>query len=159
MSDHSFTTAFTVSQTPDAAFAAITNVRGWWSEDIDGHSDKVGAEFTYRFRDIHRCTMKITELVPGKKVAWRVMDNYFNFTKDTSEWTGTDIVFDILGKGDKTEVRLTHHGLVPEYECYAACKDGWSTYIKGSLHDLIATGKGQPNLGEPLTDHERELVL
>lgn len=159
MSDHSFTTDFTVSQTPDAAFAAITNVRGWWSEDIDGHSDKVGAEFTYRFRDIHRCTMKITELVPGKKVAWRVMDNYFNFTKDTSEWTGTDIVFDISRTGDKTEVRLTHHGLVPEYECYAACKDGWSTYIKGSLHDLIATGKGQPNLGEPLTDHERELVL
>ena len=159
MSDHSFTTAFTVSQTPDAAFAAITNVRGWWSEDIDGRTDKVGAEFTYRFRDIHRCTMKITELVPGKKVAWRVMDNYFNFTKDTREWTGTDIVFDISRKGDKTEVRLTHHGLVPEYECYEACTDGWSTYIKGSLRDLIATGKGQPNLGEPLTDHERELAL
>ena len=159
MKDHSFTTAFTVSQTPDAAFAAITNVRGWWSEDIDGSADKVGAEFTYRFRDIHRCTMKITELVPGKKVAWRVMDNYFNFTKDTREWTGTDIVFDISSKGDKTEVRLTHHGLVPEYECYEACRDGWSTYIKGSLRDLIAKGKGQPNLGEPLTDHERELVL
>ena len=87
------------------------------------------------------------------------MDNYFNFTKDTREWTGTDIVFDISRAGDKTEVRLTHHGLVPEYECYEACKDGWSTYINGSLHDLIAKGKGQPNLGEPLTDHERELVL
>ena len=159
MKDHNFTIAFTVNQTPEAAFAAITNVRGWWSEDIEGRTDKLGAEFKYHFRDIHRCTMKITELVPGKKVVWRVLDNYFNFTKDTTEWTGTDIIFDVSRKGDKTEVRFTHQGLVLEYECYDACSDGWSTYIKGSLKDLIATGKGQRNVGEPMTDHERELVL
>jgi hypothetical protein len=48
---------------------------------------------------------------------------------------------------------------VPEYECYDACSDGWSTYIKGSLKDLIMTGKGQPNVGQAMTYHERELVL
>jgi Activator of Hsp90 ATPase homolog 1-like protein len=159
MKDHNFTTAFTVSQTPEAAFAAITNVRGWWSEEIEGRTDKLGAEFKYHFRDIHRCKMKITELVPGKKVVWRVLDNYFNFAEDKTEWTGTDIIFDISRKGDKTEVHFTHQGLVPEYECYDACSDGWCTYINGSLRELIAKGKGQPNAGEPMTDHERELVL
>jgi uncharacterized protein YndB with AHSA1/START domain len=159
MNNHDFTTAFTVDQTPEAAFAAITNVRGWWSEDIEGRTDKLGAEFKYRFRDIHRCKMKITELVPGKKAVWRVLENYFNFTSDESEWTGTDIIFDISGKGGKTEVRFTHVGLVPDYECYDACSDGWGTYINGSLKDLITKGKGQPNVGEPMTDHERELIL
>jgi len=26
--------------------------------------------------------MKLTEVIPGKKVVWLVSDNYFNFTKD-----------------------------------------------------------------------------
>ena len=93
MSNRNFTTAFTVDQTPEEAFAAINNVRGWWSEEIEGRTDKLGAEFKYHFRDVHRCTMKITELVPGKKVVWRVLDNYFNFTNDKTEWTGTEHYF------------------------------------------------------------------
>ncbi len=159
MKDHNFTTAFTVNQTLEAAFAAITNVRGWWSEEIEGSTDKLGAEFKYHFRDIHRCKLKIAELVPGKKVVWRVLDNYFNFTKDTTEWKGTDIVFEISKKGGKTEIHFTHVGLVPEYECYDACKEGWGFYINTSLRDLIATGKGQPNVGQPKTETERALAL
>ena len=151
----SFTTAFTVDQTPDAAFAAITNVRGWWSEEIIGPTDKAGEAFDYRYRDLHRCKIKVTELIPGKKVAWRVLENYFSFTEDKTEWTGTDILFDIAEKDGKTEIRFTHQGLVPDYECYDACSDGWSTYINGSLHDLITTGKGRPNVGEAITASEQ----
>jgi hypothetical protein len=88
-----------------------------------------------------------------------VLDNYFNFTKDKTEWKGTDIVFNISRNGDKTEIRFTHLGLVPEYECYDACSEGWGFYINTSLRDLIATGKGQPNAGQPMTDKERELAL
>ena len=159
MTNNSFTTSFTVDQTPQEAFAAITNVRGWWSEDIDGRTDRLGAEFAYRFQDIHRCTMRITELVLDRKVVWHVLDNYFSFTKDETEWTGNDIVFDISKAGDKTEIRFTHQGLVPAYECYEACFEGWSTYIGRSLRDLITTGKGQPNVGQPMTARERALLL
>ena len=159
MTTKDFNTTIQVDQTPAAAFNAINNVRGWWSEEIEGSTNKPGAEFNYHFKDIHRCKLKITELIPGKKVVWRVLDNYFNFTKDKSEWKGTDIVFDISRKGDKTEVRFTHQGLVPEYECYDACSEGWGFYINSSLRVLIATGKGQPNVGQPMTDRERELAL
>ena len=73
------------------------------------------------------------------------MDNCFNFVEDKSEWKDTDVVFEIDRKGDKTEVRFTHVGLVPAYECYSVCSDAWGSYVKGSLRDLITTGKGQPN--------------
>jgi len=159
MHDHYFFTAFTADCTPGEAFAAINNVRGWWSEDIKGRTEKAGDIFNYRFRDIHRSTIKIKASVPGERVVWNVIDNYFSFTEDKTEWKGTDIVFDILAKGDKTEVRFTHVGLVPEYECYEACSNGWTTYINGSLRALIATGKGHPNVGEPMNETERALAL
>jgi hypothetical protein len=48
-------------------------------------------------------------------------------------------------KGDQTEVRRTHVGVVPAVECFANCSDAWGSYIKASLRDLIATGKREPN--------------
>ncbi|TDF94689.1 SRPBCC family protein [Paenibacillus piri] len=147
--NQSYSTAFTVDQSPEEVFAAINNVRGWWSEEIEGKTDEIG-EFKYHYRDIHRCTIQITELVPDKKVVWHIADNYFNFVKDKNEWIDTDIVFEIEKKGGEAEVRFTHVGLSPVDECYEICSDAWGTYIRGSLRDLIATGKGKPNQNEEL---------
>jgi hypothetical protein len=144
--DHQhFTATFAVDQSPDEAFAAINNVRGWWSGDIEGKTDELGAEFTYRYQDIHYSKQKITELVPGKRVVWHVLDGYLNFAEDKTEWTGTDIMFDVSKDGDKTEVRFTHVGLVPEFECFDNCSNAWGFYINSSLRSLISTGKGEPN--------------
>jgi hypothetical protein len=145
MNDTNYTTTFTVEQTPKEVIAAINNVRGWWSEEIEGSTDKLGDEFTYRYEDIHICKIKVTDSVPGKKVVWFVLDNYFNFTENKNEWKGTEMTFEVSEKGDQTEVRFTHLGLVPEYECFDICSDSWGTYINGSLRSLIATGEGQPN--------------
>lgn len=152
-----FSRTFTVDQNPGEVFAAINDVRGWWSESIEGETDRPGAEFHYHFKDIHRCHLKIIEFIPDKKVVWHVVDNYFNFTQDKTEWTDTQISFEISKMGDKTEVHFTHIGLVPLYECYEVCSDGWSTYIN-SLRSLITTGKGQPNVGDAITDSEQNLV-
>jgi uncharacterized protein YndB with AHSA1/START domain len=148
MNNKNYTTAFTVDKSPAEVFAAVTNVRGWWSGEIDGRTDEVGTEFTYRYQDLHRSTQKITELVPGKKVAWHVLDADINFVKDKKEWNGTDIVFQIAKKGDKTELRFTHFGLAPSIECYGKCSGAWGYYINESLRNLIATGKGNPNGNE-----------
>lgn len=159
MHDQNFTTAFTADCTPEEAFTAINNVRGWWSEDIKGRTEKAGDIFNYRFKDIHRCTIKIIQSEPGKKVVWHILDAYFSFTVDEAEWKGTKVIFDISKKGGMTEVRVTHAGLLPENECYDVCSAGWTTYINGSLRSLIATGKGQPNVGEPMNESERALAL
>ncbi len=148
MIDQNFTTSITVDQTPEEAFAAINNVRGWWSEEIEGSTDKLGDEFTYRYKDVHHCKMKLTEVISGKKVVWLVLDNYFNFTEDKSEWKGTEITFEISEKGNKTQIRFTHLGLVPEYECFDICSNAWGSYMNGSLRSLITTGKGRPNQKE-----------
>ena len=148
MNNHNFTTTYLVDQTPEQAFNAINHVRGWWSEEIEGSTDKLGDEFTYHYKDVHRCKMKITEVIPGKKVVWRVLDNYFNFIEDKNEWKDTEISFEISRKGNKTEVRFTHVGLVPEYECFDVCSNAWGSYINGSLRSLITTGEGKPNLKE-----------
>jgi len=148
MKNPDFTTTISVDQTPKEVFDAINNVRRWWSEEIEGGTDKVGDEFTLRYKDIHRCKIKITEFIPGKRVVWRVLDNYFNFTHDKNEWKGTEIIFEISRKDTKTEVRFTHLGLVPEYECFDMCSNAWGSYINGSLHNLITTGKGKPTQKE-----------
>ena len=148
MTNQDFTTTFSVEQDPEKVFNAITNVRGWWSEEIEGATDKLGAEFIYHYEDVHRCKMKITEFVPGERIVWLVLDNYFNFTEDKTEWKGTRIIIEVLRKGDQSEIRFTHSGLVPEYECFQVCSNAWGSYINGSLRSLITTGKGKPNRKE-----------
>jgi hypothetical protein len=145
MKDQSLTVTITVDQTPEEAFAAINNVRGWWSGEIEGNTDKLGDEFTYRYKDVHNSKQKITESIPGKKVVWHVLDSYLNFVKDRTEWNGTDIVFEIARKDGKTEVRFAHAGLVPAFECFGGCSGAWGFYINDSLRNLIASGKGRPN--------------
>jgi hypothetical protein len=143
-----YTAVFTVDQTPEEAFAAINNVRGWWSGDIEGRTDKLGEEFTYRYKDVHYSKQRITEFIPGKKVVWLVLDSSLNFVKGKTEWNGTKVTFKVAKKDGKTEVRFTHVGLVPSYECYGDCSNAWGFYINGSLKKLIAKGKGQPNKKE-----------
>jgi len=158
MTASDFTTTLLVDQTPTEVFNAINNPRGWWSEEIEGGTEKPDDEFTYHFEDIHSCRMKLIEVIPDKKVVWFVVDNYFKFTQDKSEWTGTKIIFEISRKDNRTEVRFTHLGLVPEYECFDVCSNGWTHYIRQSLLGLIATGKGQPNkTGSPMTTDEEKL--
>ncbi len=145
MTAPSFSTSFAVDASPAEVFAAITNVRGWWSEETEGDTATLGSEFKYHYRDVHTCTMRITEAEANRRVAWLVLDNHFDFTQDKSEWVNTRITFDIAEQDGQTVVRFGHQGLVPDYECFELCSSEWGRYINGSLRDLITTGKGQPN--------------
>lgn len=143
--DKSFTITLLVTQTPEEVFEAINNVRGWWSESIEGITDQPNAQFLQYYRDIHIAKMKIAEFIPGKKVSWQVLDSHFSFTKIESEWKGTRICFEISRKDNKTQLLFTHLGLVPQYECYDVCNDAWNQLINISLRSLITNGKGHPN--------------
>lgn len=158
MSAQNYAVSFTVDESPQAVFDAINDVRGWWSEAEEGDTDRLGGVFYHHYQDVHRCTLKVTELVPGKKVVWHVLHNDFNFIRDRTEWNGTDVVFEIARNGGQTELRFTHQGLVPDYECYDVCSNAWGQYITGSLCKLITTGKGEPNPAEGHAEHQEEVV-
>jgi uncharacterized protein YndB with AHSA1/START domain len=145
MTGQDFTTSFTVDRTPEQVFAAITDVRGWWSEEVVGQTAEQGDMFRFEVPGVHRTVQTLTEVVPGRKVVWHVSDSWIGFVHDKSEWDDTDIVFDISTAEDgRTALRFTHTGLTPAVECYDACSSAWSAYMLGSLRDLILTGKGDP---------------
>ncbi|WP_024805787.1 SRPBCC domain-containing protein [Nocardia sp. BMG51109] len=151
------TATMSVDRTPDEVFAAVTNVRAWWNENIIGETATVGDEFVFTDdfhyagetakskKGIRFCRFRITEAVPGRRVVWHVLDSYLTFVADHDEWTDTNVIFDLTATPQGTTLHFTHKGLsAAESECFEACSRGWTFYITRSLPQLITTGTGQP---------------
>ncbi len=145
----SFRTTFTVEQSAQQVYDVICDVRSWWSGQIEGSTDTLGEEFGYTVPGIHFSRQRITELQPGRRVAWLVVDSRLDFLQDKQEWTGTTITFDLLGSDSGTEVTFTHHGLLPEIECYGDCSGAWSSWVLPDLRRRIGTG---PTMAPPQPD-------
>ena len=148
MKKQDYTVSIKVNATIQEAFENINNVTKWWTENVEGSSQKLNDEFEVRFGDVHYSKQKLVEFVPDKKVVWLVTDSKLNFIKDKQEWKGTKISFEISEKDGKTQIQFTHQGLVPGIECFDACSNAWGDYINNSLHKLLNTGKGMPTLKE-----------
>ena len=143
MKTSDYSTKLIVEQTPKKTFDAINNVSAWWSEDMAGSNNKLNGSFTVSFGEVF-ISMKVTELIPAKKITWLVTDCNKPWLKDPKEWVNTNVIFDISVKDDKTRVSFAHHGLVTQLECYDVCSNAWTEYIHQSLFSLITKGKGKP---------------
>lgn len=145
MENQDFTSTILVNKTTAESFSAIQNFRAWWSEDIEGETDKLGETFFYHYKDLHLCKIKLIEAIQDQKLVYLVTANQFSFVEDKTEWVNTNLIFDISKEETQTKVIFTHEGLVPANECYNICHDAWTGFIQNSLKNLISTGKGQPN--------------
>lgn len=145
MKKENYTHSFEVDKQANQVFAALTNVHAWWGEGIKGKSEKPGDSFFYKHKEFHTSRQTLTELIPNKKLVWDVTDSKINFVQNKSEWENTKVIFDIVEKGKKTTVTITHSGLTPKLECYDGCSGGWNQYFGESLKKLIETGKGSPD--------------
>jgi Activator of Hsp90 ATPase homolog 1-like protein len=120
----------------------VSNPRGWWQGVITGPTAAIGDEFVYEMSPHHVSKQKVTELVPGKRVAWQVTESSINFVADKNEWLNTVIQFNIEPHEDKTQLTITHKGLTPVLECYNACAGGWEQLFQKSFTSLLTTGTG-----------------
>ncbi len=145
MKRQDYTASITVNATAHEAFTRINSISQWWSQNIEGGSEKLNDVFTIHFVFGDSFVIKIVDLVPDKKITWLVTDCNLTWVKDKKEWQGTKINFEIFTKGKSTQVDFTHIGLVPEIECYNGCASGWNQFIKGSLFKLLTEGKGEPD--------------
>jgi hypothetical protein len=136
-----FTFGFESSKSVEKIFESLLDTRVWWSglysEKIEGTSNKLSDEFTFKAGDgAHYSKQRLTELIPNKKIVWLVVESNLTFLKNSGEWTGTRLCFDIFGKGNKSQIRFTHFGLVPAIESYDGCARAWTKYLENFAKKL-----------------------
>jgi len=145
MKKQSYSATIDVALSPKEVFTRLNAVSKWWAvvagevvSEFEGLSTNLGDEFTMGFGDMHYSKQKLIEVIPDKKVVWLVTESKLNWLeKNKEEWTNMEMVFEISPKGDLTELKFTHEGLVPEQECYSNCSRSWDMFIKDKLYNFM----------------------
>ena len=135
MDKESFQFSFTTSKKAVEVFDHLIDPGNWWvglfNETIEGKSNQINDEFSFKAGDgVHFSNQRLEELEPGKKIAWLVTTSNLSFLKNTNEWAGTKICFDIEEVAGNTKVTFTHKGLIPGIECYNSCTSAWTQYLQ-----------------------------
>lgn len=138
MTNKSFQYSFTTSKSASDVFAHVINPNNWWvglyGETIEGKSKGINDEFSFKAGDgVHYSNQKLIELETNKRIVWLVTESNLSFLKNTNEWAGTKICFEIENTGTKTKLTFTHLGLLPDIECYESCSGAWTLYLQ-NLH-------------------------
>jgi len=143
MKNRDFTCSITADVTADEAVSAISQVDQWWAKTFEGNAQQLNDVFTVRFGTTN-VTFRVTELAPARRVVWDVIDCYLPWLKNTTEWTGTRVIYDIASANGKTTINFTHEGLRSDVECYKQCETGWTEHLTESLQKLLNEGIGEP---------------
>jgi len=143
MQKQDFHLTVNVQSSASEALNKINHVNQWWAKNVIGSSDKRGDKFTVDFGKTF-VDFQISELIPEKKVVWKVTDCNLHWIDNKKEWNGTEVVFELSEKKNTTQINFTHIGLVPQSECFGNCEAGWTEHITVSLVKLINEGKGDP---------------
>jgi hypothetical protein len=146
MKQQDYKCSFTAAISAEEAMEHISDVQAWWAKHFEGNSSLLHDVFTVRFGGAAGTfvTFEITELIPGKKVVWYVTDCYLHWIADKHEWTGTSISWELGPAAEGTRITMTHHGLVPDAECFEDCRRGWDHHIKDSLVKYLTEQVGLP---------------
>ncbi len=138
------------------AISTIDGLRGWWTQDCTGDVDK-GSRIQFHFGGSHK-EMRVELLIPSSEVRWLCTAAHINHDSlgRKDEWVGTQIVFRLTSEGEgRTRVDFEHIGLVPSFECYELCNNGWQFFLN-SLQQFAETGVGTPYESGDNCEHKLE---
>ena len=122
---------------PEKIYDAVTTQEGlanWWAKQTTAKPE-VGFVNLFIFGKF-RNEMKVTKLVPDKKVEWKCINSI-------EEWIDTDISFDMEEKEGSTILRFTHAGWRATTDTFAGCTYDWALFMT-SLKTFCETGTGTP---------------
>jgi len=145
--DTNYTSEITVTNTPEAAYLALTTgFDKWWTSDCNQISE-TGEEITFRFGSTY-WVMRANNLVPDKFVELECIEAHHIHdglpSSILNEWKGSKLKWEIQKQDEKTKIVLVHEGLMPSLECYEVCEQGWEYFFVNSLKQYLDTGKGSP---------------
>lgn len=146
MSEQSYSNKFGVSANAESAYKAITSeIDKWWTIESN-EAVNIGDILTVGFGKPYFMSMEVEIIIPDQSLKWKVLDALMFIEGSgikNDEWIGTKIQWNITKTSNGSEISLLHDGLVPSFECFATCKNGWD-YFLGSLKNFLNTGKGYP---------------
>lgn len=147
MENQDYRTSFITTSSPEEAFKKIVDVSEWWSKHFEGELQNPGDIFTVRFgpngeKDMFK--IQVVESVPGRRIVWKVVDSKQDWVQNSTEWTGTEIVWDISPEAEGTNITMTHKGLHSGLECYKTCVGAWNYLASESLSQLLRENVGKP---------------
>jgi len=152
--------SFIVKANPTTVYTALTTtkgVRAWWTQDCEV-AEAVGGVVKVRFGGTHKA-MRIEKLLPNQEVRWLCTAAHINLDSlaRKDEWVGTEIVFRLTPDGQgQTRLDFEHIGLVPSFECYDLCNNGWKFFLN-SLQQFAETGQGEPYESGDNCEHTSEV--
>lgn len=126
-------------------YAAVSTQKGienWWSKSCTV-GEQVGEASHLKFDKqgtIVEMGFKTEKLEPNAKVVWSCTEN------PNPAWIGTDIIYEIQDKGNRTEVVFRHANFDEKWkgqEPFEMTKGGWEHFTQ-SLIDYCEKGAGQP---------------
>lgn len=127
-----------IKTAPEKVYEAITTQEGlasWWCKQTTAQS-QVGFTNTFIFGNVPN-EMKVTELVPSKKVEWKCINS-------NGEWINTNLSFDLEEKNGHTILRFAHSDWEAPTDFFAACNYAWGSLMT-SLKSFCETGNGTPS--------------
>lgn len=105
MKNKDFQQIIIVNASADEAYNKIAKVGDWWAKSFTGKALKVDDNFRIEFGDTW-VNFKITEAIPDSKIVWYVTGSYLPWLKDKTEWTDTEVVFEVLPEKNVTKSTL-----------------------------------------------------
>ena len=114
-----------IKSTPEKIYEAISTQKGiasWWSVHNNA-LPQTGMVYRISFGGDYYKEIKITELVPNKKVVWEILEAH-------PEWLNTKVSFEITREKDVAELRFSHSGWNDYTDMFAQCNHHWGVYLE-----------------------------